>query len=115
MPANRLKRKGGGQFWTPSRMRNHASGWDGPRRPRIRECPVSVAAGKTVSMAGNSRSCNTRASSSDFLRLLHDANDAPCLQLRQLARGLDLDQVARLALVGLVVRVILVRLDDDLA
>src|SRR6478672_4857192 len=35
LPADRLKRKGGGQFWTPSRMRNHASGWDGPRRPRI--------------------------------------------------------------------------------
>src|SRR5690348_5382943 len=50
-----------------------------------------------------------------FPGLLHNAQNAPRLRLGELARGLDLHQVTGLALVVLVVRVVLVRLDHHLA
>src|SRR5512132_34491 len=69
-------------------------------------------------MTGIRALCNPRANAlrhSNFLRLLDDPQHAPRLRFRELPRRLDLDQVAGLAFVALVVRVILVRLDDDLA
>src|SRR5437867_4349912 len=55
------------------------------------------------------------ASRLDHLRLFDQALDAPCLGLGELAASLDLDQVAFLVFILLVMRVVLLRARDDLA
>src|SRR5689334_9038871 len=96
------------------RRRLEAAASFGPRREITSVIPAGmgryagvrrVAAGKTAIIAGFPCLCNSRAIPlpvpSDLPGLFHHADDAPGLRLRELARCLDLDQVARLALVRL--------------
>src|SRR5690349_15196135 len=128
--------RGGGQFWIPSRNRgrrvpagmsherqadcarggengDYGRYWVTLQYPR-QTSPLTRSMLRISHPLPALRGEGRGEGPSHFLRLLHDPHDAPGLRLRELARGLDLDQVARLALVRLVVRVVLVRLDDDL-
>ena len=94
------------------------------------ECPLAAAAGKTAIMSGISGPGNTRATrkmgSELFIPKLCPAlhtilafsttrSTRQALVFESLRVRLDLDEIAGLAFVVLVVRVVLVRLDDHLA
>jgi hypothetical protein len=84
--ANRQTAKGGGQFWTPSRIRvrRNRLGW--AAAPMGCCSCLDVAAGKTAIMSVNRDLCNTRANQtgrqSDDLCLLDHAQHPPGLRLR---------------------------------
>src|SRR5205823_10251383 len=92
-----VKTADGGQFWIPC-----------GRTATPVERPD--ASGESIIMTGSTSLRNLpQRSQSSKLGVLDQALDAPCLRLRELAASLDLDKIARLVLVLLVVRVVLAR------